>query len=64
MQEILIKVRHFERGLSKSLINGNFIFSFKPSPFQQSKLSKTKRDLELVTSRYSGYETSSEKSLY
>ena len=42
MQEILLKVRYFERGSSKSLKKGNFIFSFKPSPFQQTKLSKTK----------------------
>ena len=26
--------RYFERGLSKSLKKGNFIFSFEPSPFQ------------------------------
>ena len=32
MQEILFKVRSFERGLSKSLKKGNFIFSFEPSP--------------------------------
>ena len=34
MQESLLKVRYFERGLSKSLKKGNFIFSFEPSPFQ------------------------------
>ena len=33
MQEILLKVRYFERGLSKSLRKVNFIFSFEPSPF-------------------------------
>ena len=27
---------------SESLKNGNFIFSFEPSPFQQTKLSKQK----------------------
>ena len=42
IQEILLKVRYFERGSSKSLKKGNFVFSFKPSPFQQTKLSKTK----------------------
>ena len=42
MQEIILKARYFERGLSKSLKKGNFIFSFTPSPFQQTKLSKTK----------------------
>ena len=41
MQEISLKVRYFERGLSKSLKKGNFIFSFEPSTFQQTKLSKT-----------------------
>ena len=34
MQEILLKIRYFERGLSKSLKKKvNFIFSFEPSPF-------------------------------
>ena len=32
--QIILKVRYFERGLSKSLKQGNFIFSFEPSPFQ------------------------------
>ena len=31
--EIILKVRYFERGLSKSLTKGKFIFSFAPSPF-------------------------------
>ena len=30
-------------GKSKSLKKGNFMFSFEPSPLQQTKLSKTKR---------------------
>ena len=34
MKESHLKVRYFERGLSKSLKKGNFIFSFEPSPFQ------------------------------
>ena len=42
MHEIILKVRYFERGLSKSLKQGNFIFSFERSPFQYTKLSKTK----------------------
>ena len=33
MQEILLKIRYFQRGLSKSLKKVNFIFSFEPSPF-------------------------------
>ena len=63
MQEIILKERYFERRLSKSLKKGNFLSSFKPSHFQQTQLSKT-RGLELVTSGYSRYETSSEKLLY
>ena len=30
----VLKVRYFERGLSKDLKKGNFIFSFEPSSFQ------------------------------
>ena len=41
MQEIILKLRYFERGLLKSLKNGNFIFSLELSPFQWTKLSKT-----------------------
>ena len=33
MQEILLKIRHFERELSRGLKKVNFIFSFVPSPF-------------------------------
>ena len=42
MQETLLKIRCFERGLSKSLKKVNFTFSFEPSPFECTKLSKTK----------------------
>ena len=48
MQEILLKIKYFERGLSKSLKKVNFIFSLKPSPFNDQVI-KNKRDLELVT---------------
>ena len=41
MHKIILKVRYFE-GLSKRYKKGNFIFSAEPSPFQQTKLSKTK----------------------
>ena len=41
MQEILLKIRYFERGLSKTL--KKIIFSIKPSSFKWAKLSKTKR---------------------
>ena len=57
MQEILLKERYFQRGLSKSLKKGNFIFSIE-------KTIKNKKDLELVNRCYSGYETSSKKLLY
>ena len=43
MQEIILEVKYFERGLSESLTKGNFIFSFEPSHFQYTKLSKKKR---------------------
>ena len=33
MVEIPLKIRYFQRGLSKSLKKLNFIFSFEPSPF-------------------------------
>ena len=55
MQEIILKVRYFERELSKSLKKVNFIFSFEPSPFLLDKIIKNKRSLELVTSCSSGY---------
>ena len=44
MQQIILKVRYFERRLSKRLQKGNFIFSFEPTPIQQTNLSKTKED--------------------
>ena len=56
MQEILLKIRYFERGLSESRKIVNFNFS--------SEVIKNKRGVELVTSRFWGYETSSEKFLY
>ena len=34
MQEIIVNVRYFERGLSKCLKKGNFFFTAEPSPFQ------------------------------
>ena len=41
-QEILLTIRYSERGLSKSLKKVKFIFSFEPSPFKWTNLSKTK----------------------
>ena len=31
--KIILKIRYFERGLSKTFKKVNFIFSFEPSPF-------------------------------
>ena len=42
MQEILLKIRHFERGLSKSLKNVNFIFLSNPVPFNGQNYQKHK----------------------
>ena len=42
MQEIILKIRYFERGLSKSLKKVNFIFSFEPSPFNGQSYLKQK----------------------
>ena len=58
---LAVKIRYFEKGLSKSLKKVNFIFSFEPSPFEWTKLSK--KGLELVTSCSSGYKTISEQFL-
>ena len=64
MQEILVKIRYFERGLSKAFKKVNFIFFFPTQSFLMDKAIKNKRKLELVTSPSLGYETSSEKFLY
>ena len=42
MHEIILKVRHFERGLSKSLKTGNFIFLLNPVPFNRQNYQKQK----------------------
>ena len=47
MQETFLKVRYFERGLSKNLKKVDFIFSFKPVPFNEQDYQKQKG---LVTS--------------
>ena len=38
MQDIFLKIRYFERGLSNTLKEVNFIFSFEPSPLYWTKL--------------------------
>ena len=42
MQEILLKVRYFEIGLSKTLKKVKFIFFPKPVPFNRSSYQKQK----------------------
>ena len=62
MQEIILKLKQFERGLSKSLKKVIHFFSQTQS-FSVDKISKNKRGLELAVS-HSGFETSSDKFLY
>ena len=61
MQEILL--RYFERRLSKGYKKVNFIFLLNSVPLNGQDYEKQK-DLELVTSRSSGYKINSEKFLY
>ena len=42
MQEILLKIRYFEKGLSKSLKKVNFIFLSNPVPFNGQSYLKQK----------------------
>ena len=42
MHEIILKVRYFERGLSKRLKKGNFIFLPNPVPFNRQNYQKQK----------------------
>ena len=51
MQEILLKKKYFERGLSKDLKKVNFIFPLDSSAFKIDKIRKNKMGLELVTCR-------------
>ena len=41
-KKILLKIRYLERGLSKTLQKVNFIFSFKPIPFNVQSYQKQK----------------------
>ena len=41
-KQILLKIRYLERGLSKTLQKVNFIFSFKPIPFNVQSYQKQK----------------------
>ena len=42
MQEMVLKVRYFERGLSKSVKKGNFFFLSNPIPFNRQIYQKQK----------------------
>ena len=60
--EIILKIRYFERGLSKSLKKVNFFF--RTQSLLMHEVIKNERGLELVTTHPSRYETSSDKLLY
>ena len=40
IQEIILKTKYFERGLSQSLQKVHFIYSFEPSPFKEKYYEK------------------------
>ena len=61
MQEILLKIRYFERALSKTFKK---VFFFRTQFPLMDKVMKNKRELELMTSLSSGQETSSQIFLY
>ena len=61
MQEILLKIRYFEKRLSKSLKKANFIFFFQSQSLFVDKIMK--RGMEIVTNHSSGCKTSSKKFL-
>ena len=61
MQEILLKVRHFDRGLSKSFEKVNLIFFLKPVPFNGQSYQKQKGP-ETSDQSLLSYKTSSENS--
>ena len=63
MLEIVFKMGHFKRGLSKSLNKANLIFFSNPISFNEQD-HKNKRRLKLMSSHSSGYKTSSDKFLY
>ena len=63
MQEILLKLDVLKQDYQKALKRVTLFFLLNPVPFNRQNY-QNKRGLELVTSRYSGYETSSEKFLY
>ena len=64
MQEILLVKRYLESGLWKLFKKVNFTFFFQTQSLLVDKVFKNKRDMELVTSRSSGYKRSSQKFFY
>ena len=58
------KNRIFGKGIIKNLLKSQLYFFFRTQSLLMDKVIKNKRGLELVTSRSSSYETSSEKFLY
>ena len=52
MREILLKIRYFERVLSKSLKKVKVIFSFEPSPFKWKNLLKTRGTIDQSLFRF------------
>ena len=59
MQEIIIKIKYFERGLSRCLNKVELFFVLNSVPFNGQGYQK--RGLELMTSCSSEYKTSLEK---
>ena len=61
MQGILLEIKYFEKKIiKKHLKKLTFLFLLNPVPFNGQSYQKL-RSLELVTSRSSGYKTSSKK---
>ena len=56
MQEILLKIRYFERGLSKVLKKVTLFFPLNPIPYNGQSY-ENKKGLELVTNLSPGYKT-------
>ena len=64
MQQVLLKIRYFERGLSKSLKKVNFILpNLVPSNTQSYQKQKRPGTIKQLLFKL-GYERSSEKFLY
>ena len=58
------KNKIFWKGVIKNLLKSQHFLPFRTQPLLMDKVIKSKRDLELVTSHSSGYETSSQKFIY